>query len=585
MTTPKVKYYGETDELFHFVQTEQLFDVKTWKLLEKQFRIKKDSTDGGWRGEFWGKLMRGAALVYSYTQDDKLYLLLTDSVKRLFKHKDKLGVLSTYNCAKQFTSWDMWCRKYVMLGLEYYLEICKDQVFKQEIIKTLIVQADYILKFVGEGKLNINQTSKIWGCLNSYSVLQPFVKLYKITKEEKYLEFAKYIISSQDIEGLNFFELAYNNKFAPYKYPIVKAYEMISCFEGLLEFYELVGNQDAFTACINFADRILETDFTIVGGTGCRGEYFDNSKKRQVLNDPSIEMQETCVTVTLMKFLAELYLHTKNVKYADAIERSYFNLYLGTVNKNYKQNKYPLFLSYSPITCAMRYDIVGGKKDISITKFFGCCISIAAAGLGALNKNTALYEENENSVYINSYLAADYEFNIKNSVIKLKVLGDYPNEGKISIKINPNITTNFKFRIPDWCQDFSVKINGEPIVADVVDNYLTLNDVSKEINVELELCMPLKVIKSDSVNQDINYRVAFTKGPIVLAQDKCQIDCAYDFDFLNASIEEKKVLGEKIYKLTLNNGEVLPLKKYSDCAKEQINKDMLNVWFRFNKRK
>lgn len=43
-------------------------------------------------------------------------------------------------------------------------------------------------------------------------------------------------------------------------------------------------------------------------------------------------MQETCVTVTLMKFLYHLTMLTGNSKYVDAFETSYYNAYLGAIN-------------------------------------------------------------------------------------------------------------------------------------------------------------------------------------------------------------------------------------------------------------
>ena len=45
-----------------------------------QFKTAADSSDEGWRGEFWGKMMRGASLVYSYIRDDELYCILKNTV-------------------------------------------------------------------------------------------------------------------------------------------------------------------------------------------------------------------------------------------------------------------------------------------------------------------------------------------------------------------------------------------------------------------------------------------------------------------------------------------------------------------------
>ena len=40
---------------------------------------------------------------------------------------------------------------------------------------------------------------------------------------------------------------------------------MMSCFEGLLEYYRITGKEWQREAVIRFADRILESDFTVIG--------------------------------------------------------------------------------------------------------------------------------------------------------------------------------------------------------------------------------------------------------------------------------------------------------------------------------
>ena len=53
-----------------FFQEEQLKDRKLWKKFVDQFRNHTDTVNAGWRGEYWGKMMRGGALVYEYSHDD-----------------------------------------------------------------------------------------------------------------------------------------------------------------------------------------------------------------------------------------------------------------------------------------------------------------------------------------------------------------------------------------------------------------------------------------------------------------------------------------------------------------------------------
>lgn len=79
--------------------------------------------------------MRGASLTYLYTQDEDLYSILEDSVRNLLSTQDADGRFSTYSIAREFQGWDIWCRKYILLGLQYFLEICRDKVLSVEILK------------------------------------------------------------------------------------------------------------------------------------------------------------------------------------------------------------------------------------------------------------------------------------------------------------------------------------------------------------------------------------------------------------------------------------------------------------------
>ena len=107
---------------------------------------------------------------------------------------------------------------------------------------------------------------------------------------------------------------------------------MTSCFEGLLEYYRITGIEKHKIATINFANRVLETDFTVIGSSGCTHELFDHSTVRQANTDNFVIQQETCVTVTIMKFFSQLALLTGDTKYIDAFEISLYNAYLGAIN-------------------------------------------------------------------------------------------------------------------------------------------------------------------------------------------------------------------------------------------------------------
>ena len=56
----KCKLDGIVDFTAKFVQNHQLLKTRLWDLFANQFVLRTDGSDGGWRGEYWGKMMRGA---------------------------------------------------------------------------------------------------------------------------------------------------------------------------------------------------------------------------------------------------------------------------------------------------------------------------------------------------------------------------------------------------------------------------------------------------------------------------------------------------------------------------------------------
>ena len=531
-----MKFERSLADAVRFLERNQICEVGLWKEFVDIFRRQ---TDGDsvvwmtWRSEFWGKMMRGACMVLKYTGDDDMYRIVEASVRDILTTQEENGRISGYSLKEEFTRWDLWGRKYVMLGMMYFLEICRDETLAQELISSMCRQADYILEHVGEGKLDICKCAKHWEGLNSCSILDPMVRLYRLTGEKRYLEFAEYIISTGFILSGNLVELAYENKIAPHEYPITKAYEMMSCFEGLLQYYCLTGIEKYKTAVINFGKRIVDGELSIIGCSGCTHELFDHTAVRQtdyVENDAVI--QETCVTVTWMKFAEALLELTGDVAYADAIERSFYNCYIGAMNTHRVPNSmYQIigimdlpqvlpFDSYSPLVSARRGKRVGGFNFLHNGGSYGCCACIGAAGAGLIPEFALL--RSQNGIVINYYEQGVIKTQTPTGApFAIAIDTEYPYDGKIIFRFETDEKEEFeiKFRIPEWCEKATITENGKTV--SVSPGYTSISREWKMGDtVVLELPMPVKRIlpPKSAMNEDVF--AAYMRGPIVLAADK-----------------------------------------------------------------
>ncbi len=560
--------YGSERRAMEFVQKQQLEDVTLWPDFVDVFRRHYDDKDDGWRGEYWGKMMRGACLTYLNTHSYELYRILTNSVYDIIGTQDSLGRISSYSISNEFRGWDIWCRKYVMLGMEYYIDICKDKKFIKIITDSLQNQADYIISKIGDGdnKTDIFDTSDWWGAMNSCSILEVFVRLFNLTQKKKYLDFAEYIINKGFCRQLNLIDACLAKTYYPYQFPYTKAYEMMSCFEGLLEYYRIKKVDKFLLAVENFVDMVKETDLSIIGCSGCTHELFDNSAVKQTEPAPEFIMQETCVTVTWMKLCYNLLKLTGKAKYAKLIEQSAYNALLGSVNRNlndlvFCQNQTPdfnkgvkyIFDSYSPLYYDRRGKKIGGHKDYKDGYYYGCCNCIGSAGLAILNDFAAM--NTNDGIVINSFIRQ----RIKTDSLEIAISGSLAKNGKCRISVisaQENILQHILIMQPDWADNFSVRLNGQPVNNNIINGYLDIAKAwSPDDQIIVSATIPVKKVV-------LNNKIAFTKGQYVLARDE-NIDEYFSepLDVDMKLVKSKKILqipAELCYEgITKNNHKII----------------------------
>ena len=528
----EIKIGGYAGKMIDYVIENQLMDADTWALLVDQFRRQEDSKNGGWRGEYWGKMMRGASLSYQVTKNEKLYSVLVHSVRDMLTTQEKSGRFSSHQPDKEFFRWDMWGRKYVMLGMLYFLDVCKSNELKGKIVRALSRHADYIIDRIGEGKINILDTSNVIGTMNSASILEPFVKLYGLTDDERYLDFATYIVNSGMCKGTDLVSLVLDTELYPYQFPVTKAYEMMSCFEGLLEYYKYVGNEAHLRAVETFVDRLIRSDYTLIGSSGCNHEFLDNSNVTQTEPAKQEVMQETCVTVTLMKLVAKLLSVTGKAKYAEYIERSALNAMLGAVNNERQamrralvrtwreggevvyipdHESYP-FDSYSPLYQDRRGKRCGGVQIIGEGRTYGCCVCIGSAGTAIAGLFQLM--KGDGALYLNLYNDLRFTTDMAGTRVRVDVRAN-PYEGRDAVIKVQGAGAEFALalRVPSWASDFAVSVDGETVGGEVKDGYLIIKRVwSGTVTVRVRLGAKVKM-------HVINGKIAFTRGAITLTRD------------------------------------------------------------------
>ena len=596
----KMKLEGTLAEAVAFIERNQITDVGMW---QKCVQIFREHIDGDtiwkytWRGEFWGKMMRGAAMVVKYTQDDGMYRILEASVRDILTTADEQGRISGYSLEQEFTRWDLWGRKYVMLGMMYFMEICRDEALNAEMLAAMRRHADYIVAHVGgENGPDIRTCSKHWEGLNSCSILEPMVRLYRLTGDKKYFDFAEYIISTGFIQSANLIELAYADEVTPHEYPVVKAYEMMSCFEGLLQYYYVTGVEKYKTALLNFGRRIMEGEISIIGCSGCTHELFDHTAVRQTQTDYEGIVQETCVTVTWMKFAMAMLELSGDVAYADHIEQSYYNAYIGAFNTHrvarIESSKEGLpqvlpFDSYSPLVSNRRGRKVGGYNIFTDKTYYGCCACIGAAGAGTFPQVALM--KNEKGLVFNLYEQGTVEaLTLAGKALSVQMDTAYPYDGNIKLTLTLEAPESFDlvFRVPAWCEGATLTAKGK--TESVAAGYATVNAAWQSGDV-IELNLPMAVKRvlppEGAVNADIF--AAYTYGPLVMAADKRITDPSAVLDI---AVDDKGYVASKaVYcpeirdahlclEVPLTDGTKVRLIDYASAGKTWTEESRCAAW-------
>lgn len=503
------KFEGAIEKALFFIMQNQLLNKSLWKSFVNVFKTKEDSEDLRWRCEYWGKMMRGACLCYQYSGDKKLYKVLEETARDLLSTQDQYGRFSTYTIDKEFQSWDMWGRKYVLTALEHFYQICADELLKNEVLKAMEDHVNYIIDKVGNYKnqIEITDTSTWWLGVNSASILEAIVSLYRLTKKKKYLVFAGYIVNSGGVKGGNLITQINKDKLLPYQLIEVKAYETMSFFEGVMEYAIEANDESLYNTAIEFFDSVFDSEISITGNAGSEDENFSHAAINQI-RQPERFAQETCVSVTWMRIMHKLFLYTNNYKYHERFIITALNAYYGSINfNNQSSTDYPdkklsplPFDSYSPLVYGRRGIATGGLNFMKDGTFYGCCTCIGSAGIGLLGLDCVL--ENEKEIVINDY----FKGQIKTNECEITITGDYLKEGKVHLEINSK--KDVILNIPSWCKP-SIIVNEKQILL----NDKSINIGKGKFTIDIAFHLTLEVI-------GIGDKTAYKYGYIVLGLDE-----------------------------------------------------------------
>ena len=482
-------------------------------------------------GEMWGKAVRSGCMFYRYTADPELKEILSQTVKDLLSTVRPNGSISCVPPEKQpdGPGGDLWERKYGLLGLDRYYDLVEAD---PAVLRAMTDQADCIIEQVGEPP-KVPITSLGWSPnhIESSTLLEPFMRLYNRTGEKRYLDFARYIVSTGGSEGYDIFRQAYDNV-PPHEMggPYPKAYEMMSMFEGAVEYYRVTGDEYVRRSFMNLYDNIRRNEITIVGNGGgdqpyhpaVMGEGWDHTAVEQT-NPDITRMMETCVGVTWMKFCSQILRLTGDPSAVDEIEKYIYNGLLGAMKPSGDGFSYVNLFNGEKVT---NYGWGTTFGSLPVT----CCNLNGPMGLAYIPFVAVM--ESDRGPVVNLYNAARAELSTpQGDSLSLRIETDFPLSDRVLVRVDPHAASLFtlSLRIPSWSERTVVKVNGKKVRSVEPGAYLSLERTWEPGDrVELAFDMRCRLLDAPrGSNRAGDSFQALVWGPIVLARDE-NIDPDYD---------------------------------------------------------
>lgn len=393
---------------------------------------------------------------------------------------------------------------------------------KRKLLDVCIKWADHFDALFGPGK-------KDW--VTGHQELElALVKLYKTTKNEKYLKLADWLLSergkrlAKGYTWTDWKDTAYAQDVVPVKQQkeiTGHAVRAMYMYTGAADVASQTGDTGYMKAMKTVWQDVVYRNMYITGGIGSAGSNEGFSQDYDLPNEQAY--CETCASVGMVFWNQRMNSLTGNAEYIDVLERSLYNGALDGLSLSGDR-----FFYGNPLA---------SRGQHQRREWFGtaCCPANIARLVASLGDY--VYAKTDNAIYVNLFIGSNTTIPLKNGNVDVRIETNYPWDGNIKLAIDPAKKSKFKLylRIPGWVQGKTVpgnlysftgignipapiglSVNGKPVNATSENGYYSIDRTwQKGDKIEYTLSMGVNIVQArDSLKQD-NNRIAIQRGPIV----------------------------------------------------------------------
>ena len=391
---------------------------------------------------------------------------------------------------------------------------------KRKLLDVCIKWADHFDALFGPGKRH-------W--VTGHQELElALVKLYKVTKNEKYLKLADWLLSergkklAKGYTWTDWKDTAYAQDVLPVKEQkeiTGHAVRAMYMYTGAADVAAQTGDAGYMKAMRTVWEDVVYRNMYITGGIGSAGSNEGFSIDYDLPNEQAY--CETCASVGMVFWNQRMNSMTGNAEYIDVLERSLYNGALDGLSLSGDR-----FFYGNPLA---------SRGQHYRREWFGtaCCPANIARMIASLGDY--VYAKSDDAIYVNLFVGSNTTIPLKNGNVGVKMQTNYPWDGNMKLTIDQvkNSKFNLYLRIPGWAQgqtstnklyDFSdfgsaiiyLKVNGKDESLRMENGYIIINREWKKGDV-VEYTLPMqtnKVIAREELKQDKG-RIAIQRGPIV----------------------------------------------------------------------
>lgn len=404
---------------------------------------------------------------------------------------------------------------------------------KRRLLDVVCRLADHIDSVFGPGETQLH------GYPGHPEIELALMRLYDVTQEPRYLNLVTYFIEERGAQP-HFYDSEYEkrgktsywNTYGPAWMVKDKAYSQahlplaeqqtaighavrfVYLMAGMAHLARLSNDEGKRQDCLRLWSNMAQRQLYITGGIGSQssGEAF--SSDYDLPNDTVYA--ESCASIGLMMFARRMLEMEADGHYADVMERALYNTVLGGMALDGKHFFYVNPLEVHPKTLAFNhiYDHVKPVRQ----RWFGCacCPPNIARVLTSLGHY--IYTVRPDALLINLYVGNDVAIPVGDNALQLRISGNYPWQEQVKIEITSPVpvTHTLGLRLPDWCAEPAVSLNGEAMTGEASRGYLYLNRRWQEGDtLTLTLPMPVRRVYGNPQVRQQAGKVALQRGPLV----------------------------------------------------------------------